>query len=432
MKITLLQSKMWALLKQSPIDLTILLIVAYGTLGYLSLRGAINTSALILFALALFSLIFSKRKYDSTDLLIFTIFSSLFFSSLISQIARNDYQISSLDGPSRILVAGVVFIWLRDRNIDFLKLFELVLPLSLLVLAFLIHLNEEWSNAWKGHFATGFVDPNSLGSQTAILCIICFGLIKNIKDERLGLILFKILGGFAGLYISFFAQSRGGWIALPFMIFSWFFFLLFGSKRIKDVILFFCLFCLLCFFILFLIFENSIVFKTRIEQLIHDILIFNTHPMMETSFGLRLRIWEIASLAFRESPWFGYGENSLKIGIISIMKNTPDYLIAPLSVLVNTGPHSDILAKSLASGILGLFSYLGLIFGPMYLFFKQSKSINKEKRFAGKIGILLTTGFFICGLSNENLSLKYLCSFYGLIVAILLSIIFNRSKAKNG
>ena len=40
---------------------------------------------------------------------------------------------------------------------------------------------------------------------------------------------------------------------------------------------------------------------------------------------------------------------------------------------------------------------------------------------ASRVGLCYIVGVFIAGLSNEQLSLKYLCTFYGLMIAVLLA-----------
>jgi O-antigen ligase len=408
-------------------NLLVILVFTYGILGYLSLRGAINTSVLILLIISLIEFFFTKKRYDSTDFLILAVFSGLFFSTLLSQIIRNDYQISSLDGPSRLLAAGILFIWLRRKAINLVRIFETTLPVSLLTLAALIHFNVFTLpyHAWGGRFATNFVDPNTLGSQTMLLGFVCFGLIRNTKSEPTTLLLLKILGGCAGLYISFFAQSRGGWIAFPFMIFIWFIFSLGKLNNHKNSFAKMLLILAIFSASLFILYKESSVFKHRIEHSITEISRYKTNSGAENAIGLRLQMWEISLIALRESPWVGYGEDSFKKNVASVFEKMPAHLTMAQSTLIYTGPHSDLLAKSLSSGIFGLLSYLGLIFVPMYIFFKQRSSINRDVRFAGKVGILITMGFFITGLSNENLSLKYLCSFYGVIVVMLLSAIYS-------
>jgi hypothetical protein len=44
------------------------------------------------------------------------------------------------------------------------------------------------------------------------------------------------------------------------------------------------------------------------------------------------------------------------------------------------------------------------------------------------MGMYYITGVFIAGLSNEQLSLKYLCTFYGLMTATLLAQVLQASS----
>jgi hypothetical protein len=60
--------------------------------------------------------------------------------------------------------------------------------------------------------------------------------------------------------------------------------------------------------------------------------------------------------------------------------------------------------------------------GPAYLFFNSLKHANhKSAQAAANLGLIYICGIFFCGLFNETLSLKYLCSFYAMMVAILLA-----------
>ena len=60
--------------------------------------------------------------------------------------------------------------------------------------------------------------------------------------------------------------------------------------------------------------------------------------------------------------------------------------------------------------------------GPAYLFFYSLKHANlKSAQAAANLGLIYICGLFFCGLFNETLSLKYLCSFYSMMVAILLA-----------
>jgi len=134
-----------------------------------------------------------------------------------------------------------------------------------------------------------------------------------------------------------------------------------------------------------------------------------------------LSIWLFTFQFAAESLLFGYGEEK---NMIMIIQNSP-LNIAENEITINTmamtGPHSDILSKLLSSGIIGLTAYLTLIFVPFYFFWKHCNSVLKDKKRATRIGIYYIVGIFIAGLSNEQLSLKYLCTFYGLMIATLLA-----------
>jgi O-antigen ligase len=89
--------------------------------------------------------------------------------------------------------------------------------------------------------------------------------------------------------------------------------------------------------------------------------------------------------------------------------------------MANTGPHSDILSKLLSAGIVSLAAYLLLLAAPLYIFWQYRNSKISDKKMASRIGLYYIVGVFIAGLSNEQLSLKYLCTFYGLMIATLLA-----------
>jgi len=93
-----------------------------------------------------------------------------------------------------------------------------------------------------------------------------------------------------------------------------------------------------------------------------------------------------------------------------------------------TGPHSDILSKLLSSGLFGLIAYLCLLFVSFYFFYAHRNSLLADKKRAARMGMYYITGVFIAGLSNEQLSLKYLCTFYGLMTATLLAQVLQASK----
>jgi hypothetical protein len=76
-------------------------------------------------------------------------------------------------------------------------------------------------------------------------------------------------------------------------------------------------------------------------------------------------------------------------------------------------------------------AYLATIFIPFMFFLKNITFLQTTDRKAVLIGLIYITGVFVSGLFNETLSLKYLCSFYGLMIACLTSqVLFEKSINK--
>jgi O-antigen ligase len=116
----------------------------------------------------------------------------------------------------------------------------------------------------------------------------------------------------------------------------------------------------------------------------------------------------------------GYGEKNMLV----VLQNSPLNIAAneiTINTMAATGPHSDILSKLLSAGLFGLGAYLSLLLVPFSIFWKYRNMQDFNVKQAARIGLFYITGIFIAGLSNEQLSLKYLCTFYALMIATLLA-----------
>jgi O-antigen ligase len=114
------------------------------------------------------------------------------------------------------------------------------------------------------------------------------------------------------------------------------------------------------------------------------------------------------------------------------LQNSPLNIAAnetAINTMALTGPHSDILSKLLSAGIIGLVAYFSLLLIPSMIFWQHRYALNADIQMASRIGLYYICGVFIAGLTNEQLSLKYLCTFYGLMVATLLAQVLYKSSA---
>jgi O-antigen ligase len=402
---------------------------------FMTVRHGVHVS---LFALLLIAFIFFFQNkpvrfhvVDKNDLIILLCFCGLLFAVLLGQLFRSKIHMAAFDGPSRIAFAGLIYLLLKCRQIPYIKILDVAIPVGLLCVLTAVTLNP--SVYWEGRFATYFVDPNTLGSQTFILALIIFLSIASSQGESRWLLLLKLMGGTAGIYVSIYSGSRGAWLAGPF-IFLLFLLIRFGdfwraqgADRINIalqtsliVIASIILFCLAFYF--------SDLVSSRVMGGYHEIRNWLMNTKLDTSAGIRLSIWKFSFQFASESLLFGYGEEK---NMMQLLSNSPLNIPAneiAINTMAANGPHSDILSKLLSSGLFGLIAYLCLLFVPFYFFYTHQNSLLADKKRAARMGMYYITGVFIAGLSNEQLSLKYLCTFYGLMTATLLAQVFQASK----
>jgi O-antigen ligase len=404
---------------------------------FLTVRHGVHVSlfALLLMAVYCFRPVNIKNiQLDYPwDLFILLIFSGLFISVLLSQIFRGAIHFAAFDGPSRILFAGIVFLFLKQLNVPYIKILSIAIPVALISI-FIAIISSPLDTRWMGRYSMYFVDPNTLGSQTFILGLLSFLMIQWSDKKSKVLIVLQMAGGIFGLYTSIGAGSRGGWLIAPFI------FLLilllrhgdisraeqFQKKKMWLQTSAFIISILTIFLMAFFISDKL---SERIIGGYFEIYNWLSGANLDTSAGTRLSMWKFSFQFANESLLFGYGEEK---NMMQVLQGSPLNILAnetAINTMALTGPHSDILSKLLSAGLFGLIAYLSLLFIPFYIFWNHRNGLNVSKKMASRVGLYYIVGVFIAGLSNEQLSLKYLCTFYGLMIATLLAqVLYQPSK----
>jgi O-antigen ligase len=368
------------------------------------------------------------------DVFIFFVFSSLFLAALISQLFRGTIHFAAFDGPFRLVVAGVTFLFLKQWNLPYIKILGVAIPLGLILTFITLKMHPEVF--WGERYATYFVDPNTLGSQSFILGLLSLLMIRSTKHESIYLLLLKLIGGLIGLYLSVGSGSRGAWLTAPFIFFMIFIFRIgdinsasASSKQkmwLQTITIFFAIITtLLASFFL------SEKLSSRIISAYFEITNWFSGSDLEGSVGIRLSMWKFSFEFANQSLLFGYGEEK---NMLLTLQNSSLNITAnqvAMITMAGTGPHSDILSKLLSAGLIGLAAYFLILLAPSFMFWQHRSSKDADKKIASRIGIYYIVGIFIAGLSNEQLSLKYLCTFYGLMIATFLAQTLCQASAKN-
>ncbi len=408
-------------------DAFLIIGVSMFPLLYMTYRGWTNRWLVALFVLALVFSIFRWRLIKTelgdrfSQLLILTL-ASPFLAILLSQLLRNDININAYDGPLRFFLAGLIFLYLKHKQVDFLYLFQYIAPISLLIAVGAIFYYPETSAYWGGRYASYFVDPLTFGGYALVIGFTCLFLL-NLKKDAYFLSGLKLMGFACGLFLSVGSGSRSGWMAIPFVLALW----VYINRKNKKLVINASLILISALLITLLLNENL---QQRILSIFQEIYAWFTNQANkeEGSGGMRLTMWRMSWVLFLESPLYGYGD---PVGYKHLLDQPLVTSFAGPNALgaITLGPHHEVFGQMLRSGIFGLIAGLLLFFAPMTVFIQQLR--RNFQNLAAQVGLAFVLGLFICSLSIEVFNLKYTTSFYALMLACLCAqaLSFDQRKA---
>lgn len=387
------------------------LIISLFTLpfGFMTFKGLFGYLSSICLILSVAALLIAPKKpiqfYQTKySLLITAGLSAITMVTVLTQLLQGHLILSAYDGPIRLLIALPILIAIYQLKIDFSKILSCTLPLVLLVIFSLGRVDVP---PWGDRLTSPYLDPIFWGNFSMIIGFMCFVSIQT--QDHSWFKLYKFSGLLLGGAMSLFSQSRAGWVAAIVMAFVW---LILNRKTIsfKKVV-----FIILSFFIILLtlyLFVDMV--KFRIDLAITEALHWYTNTQSVSSVGIRLTMWKISLYLFSLNPWLGYGDFSA----LPIMHDVYIASFAdPESIrtIQCCGPHNEIAAHAIKTGIFGICALLATYLIPIYVFLRHKNSPSTM------MGMMLCVGVFTCGFATEMLSLKIGYTFFAIMTSGLLA-----------
>jgi len=408
-------------------DVLLFFVIFFSIVGFLSIRGLTNKC---FFVLLVFSVFFLKKSivFIINNIKLFPI--KEFFAVVVTlglptiavflnHLVIADWAYRYFDGPTRMFYSIFIMLFFIYKKINYKKVIAFSSPVAIFFVCFVMLSGLDVIENEGGRFSTYFVRPNSFGCYSAVLAGFClFNIRLGLHSSRF-YIAYQLTGFLVGFILVIGSQTRASWIALCISILVWMFFNYQQMTKVfvKNSIF---VFSILLLFVLFL-FPNSI---DRFLSGLLEVKNWVVGTNIDTSTGVRFSMWKMAWQLFLHNPLFGYGDNGYVVYLEKPWFSSTASDLAK-QIMACCGPHNELLANMLRSGILGGLSVLCLFFVPLVLFFKYAFDNNSRIAATSRLGISYIITVMICSISIEVFNLKYTSTFYGLTIAGLFAQIFS-------
>jgi O-antigen ligase len=388
------------------------ILLCYPALLFL-VRGGMNGALFVLVILSLYLLTSRKaykNKLDRGDKYFSIAMASGLVTIFVSQLYHHDMIARYFDSDSRFLLAIPVLLALRHISMRTLSIIQYAFPLGAIAAFAAVMMKNPHVRTYA---STSFMNHIHLGDMALLLGFLSLFSVNWLQKDGTGVKLLKILGLVAGSYVSVVSSARGGWIAIPVFVFV---FIHFGTsgKMFNKILLAMLLIGMIG--LLGYLFIEPI--HQRIWMIYSDLSRFSGGHE-NTSIGIRLQLWNAAFHLIAQNPVFGVGA----AGFANAMDGlSATGLITPIAAGLGKGEvHNEILAHTVRFGIFGLASILAVYFVPFVIFLRAARAKIHQKNVAAMMGMSVTLGFFVFGLTVETFDLKMTAAFYSLTVAVLLA-----------
>lgn len=384
---------------------------------FLTLKGAATTSLFLMFFICSWPIIKTPRHYFAARgpqfwVLILCLLSP-FLAEVLAQAGRGSFIGSSLDGPSRAILAAGIFTYLSKKDCTNL-LSALGIGSAVGIVFVFLYLQVFPEHYWGDRAATYFVDPITLSCYTVVLLgLYLFGDYPNIPKKVSNFA--KLLISILTIYIAIESQSRSSWVA-GVVLGEIYLLYTFRASLIKQILVTLAL-ALGCF----AIFTFSDVVFNRSSEAYQGLSSFLAEGGgQRSSTGQRMVLLLIDFELIKDNLFFGVADGVMPT-YEYLQSKTPSINEEIYNIKMLSGSHSEYLGQLVRKGIfLGSFAIWGLFLYPLYLVIR---CYITERFLDCGLKQLLGSGvpIFLAAGTIQVFNLKMTMSFYVMLLAIMFA-----------
>jgi len=230
---------------------------------------------------------------------------------------------------------------------------------------------------------------------------------------------------FSGVYASILSQSRGGWIAIPFLLIILFWYIRSSiSFRLKIIL---AVLIVIILGTVYTIPQTGV--STQIDRTINSLQQHSdseiTSNKRGTSVGTRLEMWQASWKMFQENPILGVGwghyQEQAQLQVDQGLRNK--------SAAAFNHPHSQYFSALAHGGSLGFVTLMVLFFIPARLFVKYINHGETDdiKRLA-LAGLVLIVAYMAFGISEPMLERSRSVNFFAFYLAVFMAAIYGQKE----
>lgn len=395
-------------------------------LFYLTLKNWTEGWLVVLAALGVYGIFRSRVSFgtlcpDKETGWIFASLGAPLVAVFISILIRGDLRwslweqnVELLNGPSRLFLAGLAFLWMNYKRVRFLDALQVVLPISIIVTTFFATTQQP---GVPDRYTTSLLDLCTFGQQICLLGLVQFYVLVFHSPRSRIIFALSIVAILMAAKMGIAAGGRGGWIAVPPLLVIAA--LLYKGNKAKILTL-----LLVAVIAVGGVLAMNQKFRDRLTSIYSETSAWFAGDATAGGSG-RLTIMAISWELIKDNPTRGYAIQDNLWGPVYSMdtkryfrpgftyENTEPYRFT----LCDVGEHNQYLYTLLMSGIFGFVGLLVLLLVPLIVFASRIRGSTGDVYAAAVIGIGFVVAFMVFGLTQGPFSYKVIASFYGFVIA---------------
>jgi len=357
-----------------------------------------------------------------------------FFANLAAIIMRGDVcygmlhdDLDCLNGPSRLLLAALLFIWLRHLKAQPMIVLSVVFPLVILITLPFAHCEIN-----PGRFSTRLIGVTDFGEQICLFGTFIFLNLLLLPPRSKALLSLLIASLIAFCFMAFRTQTRGGWIVIPVVLLILPFF--YHGPKIRIVIA-----SLATLVVVAAVSVSSPTLRSRIGSVYSEPKAVFNGTNQGTSAGTRIPMLIISWELIKQRPIWGWGPNSAYREAVYALDPkiyhmpTGGYVNRedPRKTLVENCAHNQFFMDWLRGGVLSITSTILLLVIPLVIFSRSLRRATGMLYLSACMGISMVACYAVFSLTEAPFGLKLFWSLYGFMIATLSAQVLSAQDEKN-